>query len=217
MSQKKKAEEKLAANKRPSDGYNIFLLSMDPDGNLKGLPSSPLLPKISLVFDLIGISLGFLDFFYSSKFSDVTLVMPSGTEYKAHKLILAYSSLYFYELFIGSITNTSASQNTQTLVSATSPAKPKRKSGKEKRKAREEVDDAGSESEGSFSDEHNSDEVSSNLNLNSNSSHLLDGSSSDSESDDAIASTLESTKKVKPIDTLKLDYTDPSNLYDFFL
>ena len=46
------------------------------------------------------ISKGFLDYFHSGKFSDLTLVAGDGRKYRVHRLIIAYSSEYFHNLLL---------------------------------------------------------------------------------------------------------------------
>lgn len=43
----------------------------------------------------------FLPFLRTLQFADVTLVAQDGVQFRAHQLLLAYASLYFYELFLG--------------------------------------------------------------------------------------------------------------------
>ena len=45
-------------------------------------------------------SLGFLDFFENGIFSDISLMTSDGKEYRAHRLLLAFSSKYFHEILL---------------------------------------------------------------------------------------------------------------------
>ncbi len=57
-----------------------------------------LLPKDDAVESVF--SMGFLDYFESGTFSDITLVTSDGKEYRAHRLLLAFSSKYFHEILL---------------------------------------------------------------------------------------------------------------------
>jgi len=62
---------------------------------------------------------GFLDYYESRLFADVVLVLPDKTEFFVHKLLLAYSSQYFFKLFI----NQPADENELSQASQEEPSK----------------------------------------------------------------------------------------------
>lgn len=92
---------------------------------------------------------GFIDFLASSQFADVTLVLRDTSEFLAHQLILAYSSGYFYELFVGSRNETKLRARVREIVKRDSKKSREHRREKHRRSklAKIEGDDAGSADE----------------------------------------------------------------------